>query len=82
MNCQSGTPEGRRIRSNAIRMASVLFTMSFKEEWSGWRISFARKGRKAGNWYNPDTITGSSFAYGRRKKKARRGFKGISAPSN
>jgi hypothetical protein len=50
-------------------MASALFTMSFREALNGWRISFVRKGRKAGSWFNPDTITGNSFVYGRREKK-------------
>jgi len=50
-------------------MASVLSTMSFREALNGWGISFVRKGRKAGSWFNPDTITGNSFVYGRRKKK-------------
>jgi hypothetical protein len=50
-------------------MASVLSTMSFKEALNGYRISFVRKERKAGSWFNPDTITGNSFVYGRREKK-------------
>jgi hypothetical protein len=36
---------------------------------NGWRISFMRKGRKAGSWSKLDTITGNSFVYGRREKK-------------
>jgi hypothetical protein len=82
MNCQSGRLKNRSVLSNAIGMASVLSTMSFKEALNGWRISFVRKGRKAGSWFNPDTITGSSFAYGRREKKARRGVERICSLSN
>jgi hypothetical protein len=45
-------------------------------------LFFVRKGRKAGSCFNPDTITGSSFAYGRREKKSRRGVKRICSLSN
>jgi hypothetical protein len=69
MNSQNQRPKERSGPSNAIRMATVLSTMSFKVAWIGYRISFVRKGRKAGSWFNPDTITGSSFVYGRREKK-------------
>jgi hypothetical protein len=56
--------------------------MSFKEAWNGCRISFVRKGRKAGNWFNLDTITGNSFVYGRREKKPGRKAEGIYSLSN
>jgi hypothetical protein len=82
MNCQSGRLKNRSVLSNAIGMASVLSTMSFKEALNGWRIFFVRKGRKAGSWFNPDTIIGSSSAYGRREKKSRRGVEGVCSLSN
>jgi hypothetical protein len=63
-------------------MASVLSTMSFREALNGLRISFVRKGKKAGNWFNRDTITGNSFAYGRRKKKPGRKAEKIDSLSN
>jgi hypothetical protein len=63
-------------------MASVLSTMSFREALNGWRISFVRRGKKAGSWFNPDTITGNSFVYGRRKKKPGRKAEKIDSLSN
>jgi hypothetical protein len=63
-------------------MVNVLFMMPFKAASDGWKISFARKGRKVGSWSNPDTITGNSFVYGRRKKKPGREVKEIYSLSN
>jgi hypothetical protein len=39
----------------------------FRDELSGWRYSFAKKVRKVGNWFNPDTTTGNFFVYGRKE---------------
>jgi hypothetical protein len=50
-------------------MVSVLSMMSFKEACNGCRISFVKRGWKAGSWFNPDTITGNFFVYGRREEK-------------
>jgi hypothetical protein len=52
-------------------MASVLSMMSFKEALNGWRISFVRRGRKVGSWFNPGIITENSFVYGRRERNPR-----------
>jgi hypothetical protein len=63
-------------------MVSVLSTMSFREALNGWRISFVRKGRKAGSWFNPGTTAGNSFVYGRGKKKPGRKAEAIYSLSN
>jgi hypothetical protein len=82
MNFRNAKLKKKQEPSNAIRMASVLSTMSFKEAWNGWRISLVRKGRKAGSWFNPDTITGNFFVYGRREKKPGRKAEEIYSLSN
>jgi hypothetical protein len=82
MNSRNAKLKGKSARSNAIRMASVLSTMSFREESNGWTISFARRGRKVGSWFNPDIITGNSFAYGRREKKPGRKVEEVYSLSN
>jgi hypothetical protein len=63
-------------------MVSVLSTMSFRGALNGWRISFVRRGRKAGSWFSPGTTTGNSFVYGRGKKKLGRKAEGIYSLSN
>jgi hypothetical protein len=82
MNCQNPRLKNRNGRSNAIRMVSVLSTMFFKEGCNGCRISSTIKEGKAGSWYNPDTITGNFFAYGKREKKSGRKAEGIYSLSN
>jgi hypothetical protein len=54
---------------NAIKMASVLSTMPFKEALIGWRISSVKKERRVGNWFNRDIIIGSFSVYGKRRRK-------------
>jgi hypothetical protein len=71
MKYQNPRPKSKTKPSNAIRMVNVLFMMPFRAAWNGWRISFVRKGRRVGSWFNPDTITENSFVYGRREKKPR-----------
>jgi len=56
--------------------------MPIQAALNGWRISFMRRGRKAGNWFNPDTITGNSFVYGRREKVPGRKSEKIYSLSN
>jgi hypothetical protein len=68
MNFQNASLEKRPEPLNVIRMAFVLFMMPIQAGLNGWRISFMKKGWMDGNWFNPDTITGNSFVYGRREK--------------
>jgi hypothetical protein len=56
--------------------------MPFKVALGGWRTFLVRKGRKVGSWFNPDTITGNSFVYGRRERKPRREVEEIYSLSN
>ena len=82
MNCRTGNLQNRNLRLNATRTVSVLSTMSFREALNGWRISFVRKGRKAGSWFNPDTTTRNFSVYGRRRKKPGRKAEAIYPLSN
>jgi hypothetical protein len=68
MNFRNAGLKKRLEPLNVIRMAFVLCTMPIRAALNGWRSSFMRRGREAGNWFNPDTTTGNSFVYGRREK--------------
>ena len=67
------SPPARRKRlSNATRQVSALFTTCAREGLMGWRTSLDRRRMTVGNGFNPHTIIGNSFAYGKRRPRIER----------